>query len=194
MRNFEPCGHGCLRRAPFWPPPRRAAGGRGRLSPGPLQPPAPAVRRSALTRRPTGLARVARYAPKSPRVNVQRLNISFSTTISGWHCAARREASAVGGKAALRMKTATIGGPNENEAKTVMPGGQHHRRHDAPSRRRASPKTSCRPDCPTHPHAGSPCAPPAPKSPQKPPAAHRARQSPSAPGRSRPRDSGTGTG
>ena len=123
MRNFEPCGHGCLRRAPFWPPPRRGAGGRGRLSPGPLQPPAPAVRRSALTRRPTGLARVARYAPKSPRVNVQRLNISFSTTISGWHCAARREASAVGGKAALRMKTATIGGPSPGGVKLLCPQG-----------------------------------------------------------------------
>ena len=54
------------------PPTRRAAGGRGRQPPGPLQPPAPAVRRNVVTRRPTGLARVARCAPKSPRVNFRQ--------------------------------------------------------------------------------------------------------------------------
>ena len=31
----------------------------------------------------------------------------------------------VGGKAALRMKTATIGGQNGSEAKIIMPGGQN---------------------------------------------------------------------
>ena len=92
---------------------------------GPLQPPAPVVRRNVVTRRPTGLARVARCAPKSPRVNVQRLNISFSTTISGWHCAARREASAVGELASRTDKTATIGGPNAGRRKVSVPGGQN---------------------------------------------------------------------
>ena len=66
-RFLLPCGHSVFTPPGVWA--ACAAGGRERLSPGPLQPPAPAVRRSALTRRPTGLARAARRAPKSPRVN-----------------------------------------------------------------------------------------------------------------------------
>ncbi len=89
---------------------RRGQGSGGLRGPpqAPCNPCPPRDCRNTLTRRPTGLARVARCAPKSPRANIQRLNISFSTTVSRWYCAARREASAVGGKAALRMKTAAI--------------------------------------------------------------------------------------
>ena len=88
---------------------RRRQGPGGLRGPqAPCNPCPPRDCRNTLTRRPTGLARVARCAPKSPRANIQRLNISFSTTVSRWYCAARREASAVGGKAALRMKTAAI--------------------------------------------------------------------------------------
>ena len=111
MRYSEPCGHRGFTPPGVWAAYRcclypygsqarlrlkRAARGRGpgtAAPTGPLQPPAPAVCPSALTRRPTGLARVARCVPKSPRVNVQQLNISFSTTVSGWHCATRREAA-----------------------------------------------------------------------------------------------------
>ena len=70
---MRPAGTGAYGVPPFWPPTRRAAGDRGRQPPGPLQPPTPAVRRNVVTRRPTGLARVARCAPKSPRVNFRQL-------------------------------------------------------------------------------------------------------------------------
>ena len=136
---------------------------------GPLQPPAPVVRRNVVTRRPTGLACVARCAPKSPRVSIfrawgqclsQRQSVdgiarrggrspersegssrSKSRAALVAHAGGRgckrpgesrrppgpcpRRASAVGGKAALRMKAATIGGQNDSEAKTVTPGGQN---------------------------------------------------------------------
>ena len=106
---FCPPGTETLRLPAFGPPPAWAgAGGPTRPPQAPCNPCPPRDCRNTLTRRPTGLARVARCAPKSPRANIQRLNISFSTTVSRWYCAARREASAVGGKAALRMKTAAI--------------------------------------------------------------------------------------
>ena len=125
MRYSEPCGHRGFTPPGVWAAYRcclypygsqarlrlkLAARGRGpgTAVPRPPTTPCPCSTCSALTRRPTGLARVARCAPKSPRANIQRLNISFSTTVSRWYCAARREASAVGGKAALRMKTAAI--------------------------------------------------------------------------------------
>ena len=116
-----------LRLPAFGPPARRAAGGRGRLSPGPLQPPAPAVRRNALARRPTGLARKARCDPKSPRVNapISGKRRSFNAEPSrqwqlrgaeGDRLSVAKEAPAA--KDALPSKAGSIGKPCRG-----VPGG-----------------------------------------------------------------------
>ena len=158
MRYSEPCGRGFFATLRLGPPIPRP----------PLQAPAPAACRNAMTRRTTGLARVVRYAPKSPRVNFRQrttflleARLSMAIARRGGRSPERsegssrsksraalvaqaggrgckrpgesrrppgpcpRRASAVGGKAALRMKAATIGGQNDSEAKTVTPGGQN---------------------------------------------------------------------
>lgn len=66
--------------------------------------------------------------------------------------------------------------------------------HPCGPSRDASPGTSCRPGCHSHPHADSPSCPRGPGSPQSPRAVPRALPRPAARGRSPHRDSGTGTG
>ena len=108
----------------FWPPTRRAAGGRGRQPPGPLQPPAPAVRRNVVTRASHGSCSRGSLRPEIAARQFPAADgvLTRSPAVNG-NCAARREASAVGDWAALRMKTATIGGPSPLRRKKLCPQG-----------------------------------------------------------------------